>query len=396
MANTRKSGSVRLANFLDEKMRERGLVATTVARIIQDNELPTHHLSERQILRVLRAQATLTIQQMQVLGKYLRFSPRRINDLLTLDQYDDLIPKTNDIDRLKEIAKEAYQLANYPLAYVASEKIVRLAEDAETRLTAKGNCALAVDLIGLHDLAIDLNMEMLADLSAPRARLLTAHMHIGICFEKLGNLGAALLHNTEAKGLLTPDDSRENLAVLINRANIFANRWDLNPSRDIADLDHAILLYREAAELAQLAGDRGVALKLVGNHGRCLTEKGEYPEAIRMLSESRDLASRFGDARSTTYFSAELAKAYLLSGDRERALWNFKHALHRAKHGSFDDIRLFCALYLARMAREEGRPSREFDVLVEELIWRVDRRFAELIEYEQERKRREMEASRAQ
>lgn len=381
MPPERKVGSLRLANFLNERILERGLNAAELSRLMNASEPGSYRLGSRKLERLLLGEGTVSLQHLHILGRHLGFDPRLALELLSLDEFDDLVPATRDPGELRAIGGDAYEMSNYGLAFVAWEKYSTLMPDPGTQFLARGNCARALQGLGMIDASIEMWTGLLTEQHLPEPQRIAVEMNLGAAYEGMGNLDAALTHNLTALKWAANEPPLTRARILLNRGNLLSNRFEQLESKDPAELSEAIQCYRDAAALASEAGDRPHQYWASGDAGRCMVLAGKVREGIEMLQEARDSFSQQGDALQVARFSCELGKALHRAGERERAAREMKYALTRARKAGLEDQMVYAALLLEKLAREEGTPSREFREIIEEYGWKVDRRIPELEAY---------------
>lgn len=381
MSNVKRPGSVRVGRFIAERIRARGWSVAYVARLIEDNEAPQRRITRDKLEKVIAGETTLTIQQSMMLAKFVRFNARRLFDLIELDRYNDLVPGTNSVKELMKLGKDAYRAADFPLACVAWEKAARLTKVKETKLDALGNFASALFYMGMIDGAIAVNLDLIGLDGLSRIRRASLHCNLSFYFESRGNLRSGLSHSDRALELLLEGNPALRANILLNRANIFANRWDLETLSNPADLDVAIGIYSEVLRIAETVPGTVERFKAIGNIGRCQVAKGEVENGISQLVDAQRLAMDASDEYHVTYFGAELGKAFYVAGNREMATRSLRRAYTSAQKSGFIDLQVFTAIYLAKIARDGGAEWNEYDRVIQALRWKVTRKIREVLDY---------------
>ncbi len=89
---------------------------------------------------------------------------------------------------------------------------------------------------------------------------------------------------------------------------------------DRGELDHAMSLFRDAARVWRVAGDRPASAFAKLLLGRALGRAGRHAEALALLAEARDESTEVGDSRDALEASARIAGFLLEIGDDEAAL----------------------------------------------------------------------------
>ena len=172
--------------------------------------------------------------------------------------------------------------------------------------------------------------------------------------------------------------------MLVNLGNIYTNRFDLVKAGDPADLHRANDAYTEALALAREIHDLDCESRALTSMGRCRIYMPDAVDGIQLLKSGHSLAIKTRDVWLIAHTSAELGRAFYAARDLKTAKQHLLFALARAEQFDYADLQVLCALVLLKIAREGNATTvRKYERIVRANRWRVQRKFPELVEYDE-------------
>ena len=359
---TNLKGSARLGNYL---RRLRNGYGYSLRRVEERARAEGGEIDNSQLSRYEKGICYPSFDKLRILSSVLNVPIQAFSDVVDLEAYEHLKPKSGEPRALLEEGQQALKAGDTPHAFACYERALELLEthpesNDKQALVARTRLSLALALHRLGKLALS-EQELRAALRKPSAleELSLASQAILNLANVHADQGDLLLAEMEAERAY--DRARnEDQDVLCARALHTLGRVLAERGEHTA----AIERYRSAAILYERSGDAYEAIRIRLNSGGCYVAMGKVREGIRMLRrallESRSAGYRRQQAHAWSY----LAEGYYRLNDHERARKCLREsdAIAGAGHDKQDkycDLLFVNAFYDWQMASREDNPTRE-------------------------------------
>ena len=387
MSGRKVVGSKHLAEFVRQRRWALGLSRSQVVRMIQDREPPPYHLSESFLQNLEAGRTEPRLRQVLALSNLLQVDAGVMTSLSRLDAYDGARPAPNRFDVLQRLGKEAFDVGDFGRSVAAFEKAGELAPDLPRRLEVQCNLAGAVKRLGMLTLARWQYEAVLAEVAAEDGVQALAHVSLaGLCDQR-EHLEMGLTHLVRAEQLADPAAAQLQFGLQNTKGNLLTNRYQLHPRTPAHLLVQGRDCYTRALATARAAGNRRWEAIALANQGRSWCLAGEPAPGWPCLTAARELAEGTGDRWLRAAIEAESGRAHWRAGgagDREQARRHLTRSLRLAREGDYPEWIVFCCILLLEIERAAGHPTGFFKKQIDRYRERVEKRFPELIRYEEQ------------
>ena len=350
-------GSVKLGSYLK---RLRTGYGYSLRKVEEKARQRGGDIDNSQLSRYEKGVCYPSFDKLRILANIFNVSIQSFSDVVDLEKFEALKPRSGDPEALLLQGNEEYRLGNYGQAYAVYERTIELLDAGQPRdgvedARARARLCKSFALVRLgklslaeHDLRQILKGGGVVSGTGTRALLQLSNVHA-----ELGDMFLARIEAERCLESARADDDRMSEAYCLHALARIAS--------EERRVDEGIELYRQALRLYEEMGNRLEVLNVRAHLGCEYLTRGTVREGMRILTETLEEAKRAGYKRSVAYTYSMLAIGHYNRGDYGRVKKYTRESDAVASSGEvrYVDILFLNAYYLWKISRAEGNLAQE-------------------------------------